>query len=55
MVELMKIMVPPSKGPVYALSCSVASDPAAGHRQPTPRPETPGHSQASLGQSLWGH
>ena len=31
-----------------------ASDPAAGHRQPTPLPETPGHSQASLGQSLVG-
>ena len=31
-----------------------APDPAAGHRQPTPLPETPGHSQASLGQSLVG-
>ena len=29
-----------------------APDPAAGHRQPTPLPETPGHSWASLGQSL---
>ena len=28
--------------------------PAAGHRQPTPLPETPGHSQASLGQALVG-
>ena len=28
---------------------------AAGHRRPTPLPETPGHSQASMGQSLWGH
>ena len=28
---------------------------AAGHRQPTPPPETPEHSWASLGQSLWGH
>ena len=27
-------------------------DPAAGHRRPTPPPETPGHSRASLGQSL---
>ena len=26
--------------------------PAAGHRQPAPLPETPGHSQASLGQSV---
>ena len=31
-----------------------APNPAAGHRQPTPLPETPGHSQASLGQSLVG-
>ena len=29
-------------------------NPAAGHHQPTPLPETPGHSQASLGQSLVG-
>ena len=29
-------------------------DPAAGHRQPTPLPETPGHSQASLGLSFLG-
>ena len=27
----------------------------AGHRRPTPLPETSGHSQASLGQSLVGH
>ena len=31
-----------------------APNPAAGHRQPTPLQETPGHSQASLGQSLVG-
>ena len=29
-------------------------NPAAGHRQPTPPPETPGHPQARLGQSLVG-
>ena len=29
-----------------------APDPAAGHHGPTPLPEIPGHSQASLGQSL---
>ena len=29
-----------------------APNPAAGHRQPTPLPETPGHSQASLSQTL---
>ena len=31
-----------------------APDPAAGHCQPTPLPETPGPSQACLGQSLVG-
>ena len=31
-----------------------APSPAAGHRQPTPPLETPGHSQASLGQSPGG-
>ena len=31
-----------------------APDPAAGHRRSTPPPETPGYSQASLGQSLVG-
>ena len=31
-----------------------APNPAAGHRRPTPLPETPGHSLASLGQSLVG-
>ena len=31
-----------------------ASDPAAGHYGPTSLPETPGHSQASLVQSLVG-
>ena len=31
-----------------------APNPTAGHHQPTPPPETPGHSQASLGQSLVG-
>ena len=29
-------------------------NPAAGHHQPSPLLETPGHSQASLGQSLVG-
>ena len=31
-----------------------APDPAAGHRRPTPPPETPGHSWESLAQSLVG-
>ena len=30
------------------------SNPAAGHHQPTPPPETPGHSWACLGQFLVG-
>ena len=39
---------------MQTLPHSSAPDPAAGHCQPTPLPETPGHSQASLGQSLVG-
>ena len=31
-----------------------APNPASGHCQPAPLMETPGHSQASLGQSLVG-
>ena len=31
-----------------------APNPAAGHHQPMPLPETPGHSWASLGQSFVG-
>ena len=31
-----------------------APNPAAGYHQSTPLPETPGHSQASLGQALAG-
>ena len=31
-----------------------APDPAPGHHRPTPPPETPGHLQTSLGQSLVG-
>ena len=41
-----------------SLACTAtlsAPDPAAGHCRPMPPPETPGPSQASLGQSLWGH
>ena len=48
MVEVMKIMATPFKRS-QALS---APNPAAGHRRPTTPPETPGPSQASLGQSL---
>ena len=54
MVEVMKIMATPLKGPRHALLYSVPPDPAAGHHRPTPPMETPEHSQASLGQSLVG-
>ena len=53
MVELMKTMATSFKRPHDALLHS-APDPAAGPRRPTPPPETPGHSRASLGQSPVG-
>ena len=52
MVEVMKIMVTSFK---RSHECTVilrASNSAAGHHQPTPLLETPGHSQTSLDQSL---
>ena len=52
MVEVMKITsFKRFQAHTFTLS---ASSPAAGHHQPTPRPETPGPSRASLGQSLVG-
>ena len=48
----MKIMVPSFKRSHVLTATLSALDPAAGHHQPTPLPETPGHSEASLGQSL---
>ena len=42
---------------MWSQACSAtlsAPDPVAEYHQPTPPPETPGHSQASLGQSLVG-
>ena len=54
MVEVTKLMVT-SFQRSHALTAALsAPNPAAGHRQPTPPPETPGHSWASLGQSLEG-
>ena len=49
------VMQPSSKGlmPAHTVVFS-APDPTAGHFRPTPLLETPGHSQASLGQSLTG-
>ena len=55
MVEVMNIMVTSFKRFHAHTAALSASDPAAGHRQPSPLPETPGHAQASLGQSLWEH
>ena len=52
MVEVMKIMTSSFKRSHAGTAAVSAPDPAAGHRRPTPPPETPGHSWASLGQSL---
>ena len=50
MLEVMKIM-----GTSFRRSqAHTAPNPPAVHCQPTPPPETPGHSQANLGQSLVG-
>ena len=54
MVEVMKITVTSFK---RSHACTVtlsAHDPAAGHGWPMPLPETSGHPEASLGQSLAG-
>ena len=52
MMEVMKIMATSFKmSPVCTTTLS-APNPVAGHHQPTPLVETPGHSQASLGQTL---
>ena len=50
----MKIMAASFKRSGAHTAAFSAPDPAAGHHQPTPPLETPGHSQASLGQSLLG-
>ena len=54
MVEVMKIMATSFKRSHACTAALSAPDPAAGHRQSTPLPETPGNSQESLGQSLVG-
>ena len=54
MVEVMKIMVTSFKRSHACTAALSAPNPAAGHHWPTPLLETPGHSQASLGQSLVG-
>ena len=54
MGEVMKVMATFKVSHAHTATLS-APDPAAGHCRPRPPPETPGHSRASLGQSLVGH
>ena len=50
----MNIMVTSFKRSQVHTATFSAPNPAAGHHRPMPLLETPGHSQASLGQSLEG-
>ena len=54
MVEVMKIMATSFKRSCTDTAAFSVPNPAAGHHWPTPPMETPGYSQASLGQFLWG-
>ena len=54
MVEVMKIMVTSFKRSHAGTATVSAPNPAVGQRRPTPLLDTPGHSWASLGQSLMG-
>ena len=54
MVEVMKIMMTSFKKSHAGSATLSAPNPEAGHHWPTPLLETPGHTQASLGQSLVG-
>ena len=54
MVEVMKIMVASFQRSHAHTATLSAPDPTAGHHQSVPLPDTPGHSWASLGQSLGG-
>ena len=53
-MEVMKIMATSFKRSHAHTATLSAPNPAAGHRQTMPLPETSGHSRASLGQSLVG-
>ena len=53
-MEVMKIMATSFKRSHAHNAALSAPDPAAGHHQPMPLPDTPGHSQASLGLSFVG-
>ena len=55
MVEVMQKMATSFKRSGARTAALSVPDPAAGHHSPTPLLETPGHSQPSLGQSLWDH
>ena len=55
MAKVMKIMETSFKRSHACTAIVSAPNPKAGHHRPTPPLEAPGHSQASLGQSLWGH
>ena len=55
MVEVMKIMTTSFKRS-HALTATLsAPNPAAGHRQPTPPPETPDNHRQVWVSLLWGH
>ena len=54
MVEVMKIMATSFKRSHAHTATLSAPNPATGHLRSMPLPETPGHFQASLGQSLVG-
>ena len=54
MVEVMKIMVNSFKRFHAHTGVLSVPNPETGHHRPMPPPETPGHSWASLGQSLVG-
>ena len=52
MVEVMKIMWKSFKRSHEGTATPSSPNPATGHHRPTPLPQTPGHSQGSVGQSL---
>ena len=54
MTRVMAVMVTSFRRTSDSTVVSSAPDPTADHCQPTPPPETPGHSQASLAQSPVG-
>ena len=54
MVEVMKIMETSFKRSPVCTAALRTCNPAAGHRQPIPPLENPGHSRARLGHSLVG-